>query len=106
MRLWRWLRLAVGALTAPRPVPVPRMPITYVVGLHRSCVHFIRWTGEDPKGFRIITRHEQLLGLPLGIDVVLITHPDIPTDPEMITRLYARQAKVRTLDLDWLREAR
>jgi hypothetical protein len=104
VRLWNWLRLAVGALRAPRPVPVPQAPPVYVVGLHRSCEHFIRWTGQDPKGFRIITSADRLRGLPQGITVVLIRHPSIPLEPEILPYLHILKAQVKILDLDWLRE--
>jgi len=101
MRVWDWLRTALGGRW-PRPAALPAPETVYVVaGLYRSAQLFVRWTEEDPWLFRIITRPEQLMGLPQGIDVFLILDGGYAGQlEEIVARLRMLRANVRQTSLD------
>lgn len=102
MKAWRWLRTALGG-PRPRPAVLPAPPpVVYVLGTHRSAQYFINWTGEDPQGFRIITRGDQLRGLNRP-EVIMIDEPGRAWGTETISYLRAIRARVRWLNLDQLR---
>lgn len=92
----------------PEPAPQRSRALDrlYVVApFYRDAELFVRWSGKDPQTFRIITREEQLLGLPQGIDVVFLTgnwHGQERNHTAFMRRLVMLQAKTRHVNLDQL----
>lgn len=103
MRVWRWLKTALGAYRTRPAVLLAPPPLVYVLGTHRAAQQFIRWTGEDPRGFRIITNTpDGLRGLDRP-ELIVIDEPGRVWGPDTLAYLQVIRAKVRWVNLDHLR---